>query len=67
MRNPQKDIDEMQIENEWLQELIKDFELNKSELQNKLELQYNEINRLWDECEDEIANFKKKKSKTFPF
>jgi len=65
--NLQKDSLSIQIENERLQELIKDYEQSISELQNKLELQCNEINRIREEYDDENCNMKKKEVENFSF
>jgi len=58
--NIPKDFKTIQIENERLQELNKDYEMSISQLQNKLEMQYNEIMKLREEYEEEIINIKKK-------
>lgn len=63
----QKDLSNVQLENERLQDLIKDYELSINELQNKLESQCNEINKIRDEYEDEISNMKKKDAENFSF
>ncbi len=63
-----KDSKSLLIENQRLQELNKDYEMSISQLQNKLEIQYNEIIRLREEYEEEqITSRKKEAAENFSF
>lgn len=67
MSLPFKELKNLKLENERLQELNKDYEISISQLQDKLEHQYNEIHKIREEYEEEIEKLKKKEFENFSF